>query len=121
VLVIDDEPIVGQLVTKLLADHDVVTETSGRAALARLAGGDRFDRILCDVMMPELSGMDFYAELGRLEPGLRSRVVFLSGGAFTENAQRFLDSVPNRRLAKPFDVDALTAVLISPDDHDPLP
>lgn len=65
--------------------------------------------------------MDCYDELGSLEPGLRSRVVFLSGGAFTETAQRFLDSVPNRRLAKPFDVDALTAVLLSPGDHDALP
>jgi PAS domain S-box-containing protein len=118
VLVIDDEPMVGQLVTKVLTGHEVVSETSGRAALARLRGDVRFDLILCDVMMPEVSGMDFYAQLA---PELRDRVVFLSGGAFTDRAQRFLDSVPNRRLAKPFDLDALTAVLISPGDHDALP
>lgn len=118
VLVIDDEPMVGQLVAKVLVDHLVIAETSGRAALTRLSGGERFDFILCDVMMPEVSGMDFYAELA---PELRARIVFLSGGAFTEGAQRFLDSVPNRRLAKPFDVDALTAVLLSSGDHDALP
>jgi PAS domain S-box-containing protein len=121
VLVIDDEPMVGQLVAKVLDAHDVVAETSGRSALARLRAGDRYDVILCDVMMPEVSGMDFYAELGDIDPGLRGNIVFLSGGVFTDRAQTFLDSVPNRRLAKPFDVDALTAVLLSPGDHDALP
>jgi PAS domain S-box-containing protein len=118
VLVIDDEPMVGHLVQKVLTGHDVVAETSARAALTRLAGDNRFDLILCDLMMPEVSGMDFYDQLA---PELRQRIVFLSGGAFTARAQTFLDSVPNRRLAKPFDVDALTAVLISSGDHDALP
>ena len=77
--------------------------------------------VVCDVMMPEVSGWDFYDEVGQLDPKLRSRIVFLSGGAFTERAQAFLDSVPNRRLSKPFDVDALTAVLLSAGDHDALP
>jgi len=118
VLVIDDEPMVGQLVTKVLVGHDVVSETSARSALTLLGSDRRFDLILCDVMMPEVSGMDFYA---RLAPELRCKIVFLSGGAFTDRAQTFLDSVPNRRLAKPFDVDALTAVLLSSGDHDALP
>jgi PAS domain S-box-containing protein len=118
VLVIDDEPMVGQLVQKVLAAHEVIAETSARAALTRLAADPGFDLILCDLMMPELSGIDFYDQL---PPGLRCRIVFLSGGAFTPRAQQFLDSVPNRRLAKPFDVDALTAVLISSGDHDALP
>ncbi len=121
VLVIDDEPMVGQLVGKVLIGHHVISETSGRSALERLRGGESFDLILCDVMMPEVSGWDFYDELGKLAPKQQARIVFLSGGAFTERAQTFLDSVPNRRLNKPFDVDALTAVLISPGDHDALP
>jgi PAS domain S-box-containing protein len=118
VLVIDDEPMVGTLIAKVLSTHDVVAETSARAALTRLAADSGFDLILCDLMMPEVSGMDFYDQLA---PELRDRIVFLSGGAFTPRARAFLDSVPNRRLAKPFDVDALTAMLISSGDHDALP
>jgi signal transduction histidine kinase/CheY-like chemotaxis protein len=118
VLVIDDEPMVGQLVAKVLRGHDVVAETSARAALTRLTADSGFDLILCDLMMPEVTGMDFYDQLA---PELRSRIVFLSGGAFTARAKSFLDSVPNRRLDKPFDVDALSAVLISSGDHDALP
>jgi PAS domain S-box-containing protein len=118
VLVIDDEPMVGHLVAKVLSAHDVIAETSARAALTRLVADHGFDLILCDLMMPELTGMDFYDQL---PPELQRRIVFLSGGAFTARAQSFLDSVPNRRLAKPFDVEALTAVLISSGDHDALP
>jgi PAS domain S-box-containing protein len=118
VLVVDDEPMVGQLVSKVLVGHDVVALTSGRAALERLAADAGFDLILCDLMMPEISGMDFY---DRCVPSLRGRIVFLSGGVFTERAQKFLDGVPNRHLSKPFDVDTLTSVLLSVGDHDALP
>lgn len=121
VLVIDDEPMVGQLLRKVLGEHEVIAETSARVALDRLRTDRRFDVILCDVMMPDVSGMEFYDQLGTVDPSLRRRVVFLSGGVFTERAQTFLDSVPNHRLAKPFDVEALTAVLLSAGDHDALP
>jgi CheY-like chemotaxis protein len=107
-LVIDDEAPIGRVVAAVLDDCDVTVETSGLAALARLRAGETFDRILCDVMMPDMSGMDLYEQL---PPAVRSRVVFFSGGAFTERARRFLDSVPNRKLDKPFSVAQLLAVL----------
>jgi PAS domain S-box-containing protein len=107
-LVIDDEPSLGRLVAAVLDNCNVTVETSARAALARLRAGEAFDRILCDVMMPDLSGMDFYEQLA---PALRPRVVFISGGAFTERSRRFIDSVPNRKLDKPFSVQQLLAVL----------
>jgi CheY-like chemotaxis protein len=108
ILVVDDEPMIGRLLQVLLERDVVIAETSARVALDRIHGGERFDRILCDLMMPELSGMDFYDALPAEH---RACVVFLTGGAFTERARGFLDGVPNRRLAKPFDVDELAAML----------
>ncbi len=108
ILVVDDEPLIGQVIRQVLAGHDVTTETSARAALERIARGEEFDRIFCDLMMPELSGMDFYQQLA---PAVRERVVFLSGGVFSDRARDFLETVPNRRLAKPFDIQALSAAL----------
>jgi PAS domain S-box-containing protein len=108
ILVIDDEAIIGRLICAALEGYDVVAETSARAAVARIHAGEHFDRILCDLMMPEVTGMDFY---DLLPPQLRDRVVFLTGGAFTDRARRFLAQVPNRRLDKPFDVEDLEAVL----------
>jgi PAS domain S-box-containing protein len=110
-LVIDDEPAVGESVASILANHQVSVETSGRAALARLRAGERFDRILCDLMMPEVTGMDFYDQLGAIDPDLPARVVFVTGGAFTERARTFLARVPNPRLDKPFDIDQLLTLV----------
>ena len=104
VLVVDDEPAVGVTLKRLLREHDVTVVQRAPDALALLAAGQRFDVILSDIMMPEMSGMDFYETLRRLHPGMPERVVFVTGGAFTAAANAFLDEIPNECLTKPFDV-----------------
>lgn len=101
-LVIDDERSVGQMLRRRLHDHDVTPMTSAREALDLLATGARFDMILSDLMMPEMSGMELYDEFVRVHPDLVERVVFMTGGAFTGEAQAFLDRVSNECLSKPF-------------------
>jgi PAS domain S-box-containing protein len=108
VLVIDDEPLIGPVITSLLGGHHVVSEISAKKALDRLQRGETYDWILCDLMMPDMTGMDLYEAL---EPNLKDRVIFISGGAFTDRARDFLQRVPNRRLFKPFDVERLIAAL----------
>jgi two-component system, cell cycle sensor histidine kinase and response regulator CckA len=108
VLVIDDEPLIGPVITSLLGGHHVVTEISAKKALERLQRGESYDWILCDLMMPEMTGMDLYEAL---EGDVRERVIFISGGAFTDRAREFLQRVSNRRLFKPFDVETLIAAL----------
>jgi two-component system cell cycle sensor histidine kinase/response regulator CckA len=103
ILVVDDEPAVGAALGRVLRAHQVTVVTAAQKALDLLASGTRFDIILSDLMMPEMSGMDFYDELVRRFPNAARRVVFVSGGAFTPKAQAFLDRVPNSRIDKPFD------------------
>jgi PAS domain S-box-containing protein len=103
VLVVDDEPSIGIVVRRVLRDHQVKVVTAAKQALELLESGERFDVILSDLMMPEMSGMDFYDELTRRFPEAAGRVVFLSGGAFTPRAHAFLDRVTNPRLEKPFE------------------
>jgi CheY-like chemotaxis protein len=104
VLVIDDEPFIGNAVRRTLElDHEVVVEANAPAALARIAAGERFDAILCDLMMPVMTGMDVHAELARTAPEQAERVVFFTGGAFTSEARTFLARVANRKLEKPFE------------------
>ncbi len=103
VLVIDDEAAVGRSIALLLApDYDVTPLTRARDALARLAAGERFDAIVCDVMMPEMSGIDFFEQLSRAAPEQVRRLVFLTGGAFTQQARDFLVSAARPQLGKPF-------------------
>ncbi len=111
ILVIDDEPMIGVSVRRVLAaEHDVLALPHAREALDHVRAGDRFDLILCDLMMPEMSGMDLHGELVRLDPQQAGRVVFLTGGAFSPRARAFLDGVSNRRLEKPFEPQSLRSL-----------
>lgn len=119
VLIVDDEPLLSRAIAGTLEpDHDAVQASSARDALARLRAGERYDVILCDLMMPDMTGMDFYEALREVAPDQRRRVVFLTGGAFTERARTFLEAVSSRRLVKPFDAGTLlklvAEVLASP-------
>ncbi len=112
VLVVDDEAAIGATIGRVLKAHHVTSVTSAPAALALLAAGQQFDVVLSDLMMPEMSGMQFYDELVRSYPEHAARVVFLSGGAFTADARAFLERVPNERLEKPFDLRVLRATVL---------
>jgi signal transduction histidine kinase len=112
ILVIDDEPMLVKVVQRTLAsEHDVTGIQGAESALARITGGERFDVILCDLMMPQMTGMDFHGELMRVAPEQAERMVFLTGGAFTMRARTFLDLVPNQRVEKPFDATHLRALI----------
>ncbi|HEX9048974.1 MAG TPA: ATP-binding protein [Anaeromyxobacter sp.] len=112
VLVVDDEPLVRRAILRALReDAEVALEESPRAALARLERGERFELVLCDVMMPELPGADLHAALERLDPALARSVVFMTGGAFSAREQQFLARIPNVCLEKPLDLARLRALV----------
>ena len=111
ILSIDDDPLMGNSIKRLLSRHKVVAVQSGRAALVDLAAGNRYDVILCDLMMPEMSGMEVHAELMESDPEQAARMIFLTGGGFTPAAQRFLERVANLRLEKPFNAADLRALV----------
>jgi signal transduction histidine kinase len=112
VVVVDDELAIGRALARSLGrHHDVVFLTSSKEALALLATGERFDVILSDLMMPEVTGMDLYEELSRAAPDQAKRMVFVTGGACTERAREFLERVPNARVEKPFEVRSILAIV----------
>jgi len=105
VLVIDDEETLAQAIRRFLGvEHNVTAVYRARDALDLLEHGTRYDVILCDLMMPQITGMELHGEVIRLDPAQASRIVFLTGGAFTPSARDFLVSTTNRRIEKPFDL-----------------
>jgi PAS domain S-box-containing protein len=103
ILMIDDEAAVGRSIRLLLApDHEVVNVTRALDGLAHLEAGQAFDMILCDVMMPEMSGIELFAQLQARFPTYTQRTVFMTGGAFTSQAREALESLGAPRLEKPF-------------------
>jgi PAS domain S-box-containing protein len=112
VLIIDDERLVGEAIARALAeDNDVEVATDAQQALSRLAAHERFDVILCDLMMPVMTGMDLYADVMKREPRLAGRFVFMTGGAFTARARAFLESIVNPCLEKPLDMNRLRSIV----------
>ena len=104
VVVIDDEPLVGRSIRRALRGHDVEVFSSGREAIDRLRSGDPFDIVFCDLMMPEVSGVEVYNQVASDVPDLGSRFVFMTGGAFTAPAREFLETTPLLCLEKPFEL-----------------
>jgi PAS domain S-box-containing protein len=112
VLVVDDEPVLGSALGRSLEpDFAVTVVTSGREARRLLLEGPPFDVILCDLIMPEVTGMDLYEDVRRARPDLASRIIFMTGGTFTARAREFLSSVQNPALDKPFDLETLETML----------
>jgi CheY-like chemotaxis protein/two-component sensor histidine kinase len=109
VLVVDDDPLVSSALRRTLArDHEVEVVVSARRALELLCSPKCcYDVILCDLMMPEMTGMELHAQLQTLAPAQARRMVFITGGAYTPAAKEFLDQVSNERVEKPFDPDKL--------------
>lgn len=103
VLFVDDEPMLLSAFARAFdGKHEVLVADSGEAALAILRQRQgKVDAIVCDLLMPQMSGMDLYDAISEQFPHLRARMAFMSGGAFTARAREFVERVDNPKIAKP--------------------
>ncbi len=111
VLVVDDERPLRTAVRRILTGCQVVEASSGLEARDILSTDRQFDVILCDMMMPGLSGMGLYGWLAGVDDAAASRVVFVTGGALNADVEGFLARSRNPRLSKPFGVTELRRVV----------
>ncbi len=103
VLVIDDEPLLGQTLKLGLEENfEVEVELSGQRGLARLLAGESFEVIFCDLSLPDLSGMDIFARAVEKRPDLSRAFVIMTGGAVTPEAYEFVENYLGPVLEKPF-------------------
>lgn len=111
VLIVDDEKLVARALSRVLGDsYEVEDVQQARRALTMIASeGRRFDVILCDLMMLEMSGVDFFERLQAIAPALAERVIFITGGAVTGRARDFLEQTQCPVLMKPIDHGELEA------------
>jgi CheY-like chemotaxis protein len=112
ILAVDDEALLLKAYRRMLADsHDVVTALGGTEALRTLERDARYDVILCDLQMPDMSGMDLNAAVRNRYPNLAERFIFVTGGAFSADAKRFLEDPGASVIHKPFRIDELLALI----------
>jgi len=108
VLIVDDEPaLASALATFLGVEHHVTVVGRADQALGLVSSGQRFDAIVCDVLMPQVSGIDMYEELEKRHPDMAARMIFITGASTMPRVADFLARVDNARLDKPIDVDQL--------------
>jgi CheY-like chemotaxis protein len=113
VLLVDDDPRVAATMERLLRrDFDISTALCGRDALDLIGRGARFDAIVSDVMMPNMTGIELLDELHRTAPGQAQRMIFLSGGAFTAQTRERLDALGVPQLEKPVTAKELRACVL---------
>jgi PAS domain S-box-containing protein len=112
VLVIDDEPAVATSLAEALRDeHEVTICASVADARARLARGESYDVVLCDVVMPGESGPALLDFLRGERPELVGHFAFMTGGASLPSAERLRHETGCPQLEKPFELDALRALI----------
>jgi PAS domain S-box-containing protein len=113
VMLVDDEPQVAQTMERLLRrDYDVTLAGCGRDAVDLINRGARFDAIISDVMMPNMTGIELIEELQRIAPDQAQRLIFLSGGAFTAQTRERLDQLGAPQLEKPVTANKLRACVL---------
>ena len=113
VLAVDDDDLMLRVLERRLGDVvTLVTASSGERALALLERDRDFARLVFDVGMLPMSGIELFRRIADRWPEISARVVFLTGGAVDEPSRGFLASVPNPQLIKqPGFVDALLPLL----------
>ena len=110
VLVVDDDRLVSEAVELMLSEeHKVQLANGAEQALQLLRAGEPFDAVVCDLMMPGMSGIELFHEIETEFPGLAPRVLFATGGAFSRPAQSFVERMGARVINKPFSSEELRA------------
>jgi two-component system cell cycle sensor histidine kinase/response regulator CckA len=105
ILVVDDDQWVSATLAKRLRhDFEVEVEQDGARAVARILGPPGFDLVFCDLVMRGLTGMDIHQRVLEADPGRLTRLVFMTGGAFTPEAADFVERYPDAVVYKPFDI-----------------
>ena len=114
VLVIDDEPIMGQTLNRMLRrKYRVTVESDARRAVALIDSSGDFDLVICDLMMSPLTGMEVHEHVRRTAPAIADRFLLMTGGAYLPAVEQFLARWPHQVLMKPFGVEEVEQLVVA--------
>lgn len=108
IAVVDDEPGIGRTIERVLGDdHSVQAFASATEFLGALADGAEYDVVFCDLLMPDLTAMDLVPLLEEDHPETARRLVLMTGGVCTPEAEDFVEQTDLPLSSKPIDNDEL--------------
>ena len=108
ILLVDDEPLVQELLTNILSEegHEIEIIDNGNDARERL-GGEDYDVILLDVKIPGISGIELFRHIQKETPSLTEKVIFITGDIMDKDTMDFLSKTGVSYNTKPFDIERL--------------
>ncbi len=112
VLVVEDEASLRDLLADALTESGFFVEaaSAGEEAI-RLLETRKYDAVLSDIKMPGVGGRELYLYIQKHHPEIAEKIVFMTGDILSKDTQSFLQITNNRFIEKPFNVDALVALL----------
>ena len=103
ILLVEDEPVIARVCARILAADGLWVDIARDGGVARtMASRVKYDMCLSDIMMPGVSGIDFYEYLVEEQPVLAERVVFMTGDTLSPKTEKFLSEANRPYLPKPF-------------------
>ena len=100
-LIVDDDPLLRRALQRVFRAHYAVTTVEASEGVALVTKGERFDVILCDVMMPDMDGLQFHDTVAAIEPSQVERFVFMTGGVGKSQRERLVE-LGKPVMPKPF-------------------
>jgi two-component system NtrC family sensor kinase len=110
VLIVDDQPEIARALSRVFAaDAKVTIAESGKDALTHIEA-TYFDLVICDVMMPGMTGPELFERVKAIDPKKASAFVFTTGGVDARH-EKELRATGARWLAKPVEIGDLRKLL----------
>jgi PAS domain S-box-containing protein len=109
ILVVDDEPGVRELLSKVMKEmgHSVDVISDAGSAMEIIDAGTIYDVILADIRMPGMNGVELCSLILRKMPDMKNRIIIITGDVMGTDIKDFLKKNNLPYLAKPFDIKAL--------------
>jgi PAS domain S-box-containing protein len=112
VLVVEDEASLRDFLAEVLIEGGFFVEAASTGEQAiDLVGKRKFDAVISDIKMPGIGGKDLYLYIHRHHPEMVEKIVFITGDVLSKDTLLFLQTINGRFIEKPFNVDALIAIL----------
>jgi len=117
VLLIEDEKSIRAALRRFFerSGWKVEEADAGKIGLSKLlerAGEVPYDLVISDLKMPDMGGIELHDRLGAVRPDLLRRFIFITGDVASPEAAAFVAKTTRPILEKPFELSALSAMVI---------
>jgi CheY-like chemotaxis protein len=112
ILVVEDEPKIGEVCSRVLTGEGFVVDIAVNGGLAQeLLTRKDYDLCLIDIRMPVMDGKELFQVIVDRYPRLAGRVIFSTGDVIDGHTERFLELTGRPHLSKPFTPHELVSIV----------